>query len=206
MAAIKSSWNPNVGIHLTNLNKAQNNILNTNLPIYMNLVEQQARNVANAQSERNNARAKIDLAINELKSIPNTLDGIINQYDVGDIHNKINVIDEQIAAEKSKQAKSNELLALRKEQSEALIKKYSSNYHSSWLGLWRPLKENTHIGLNVTSVVLGILATAFLGYFVYIYFSSRAAGGGLQTSVRNAKNTLMTGLVGGFQKVKRSTN
>ena len=207
MASIRIPWDSNSAVNLTNMKNAQNRILDSNLPIYSNLVEQQARNMPGALGERNKARAKIDLAINELKSIPNTLDGVISQFDVAGIQNQINVLDSQIAEEKTKQAKSNELLALRKEQSETLIKKYSSNLHSSWLGLWRPLKENTHVGLNVASVFFGLIATILIGYLGYNYYMPPAAGGGNPVAnVRSAGNTIMTNLIGGFQKVKRVHN
>ena len=208
MATIKIPWDSNVSANLSNMNKTQNQILDANLPIYMNLVEQQARGVSGAQGDRNKARAKIDLAINELKSIPNRLDGIIGQFDVAGIQNQIDSIDTQILAEKSKQEKSSELLELRKEQSETLIKKYSSNLHSSWLGLWRPLKENTHVALNVASIVFGLVAAILIGYLGYSHYVAPASGGAgnLQASVRNSGNAFMNGLIGGFQKVKRSIN
>ena len=85
MASIRIPWDSNAGVNLSNMNKSQNAILDSNIPIYSNLVEQVARNVADAQQEFNKVRGKIDLAINDLKSIPNTLDSIISQFDVAGI-------------------------------------------------------------------------------------------------------------------------
>jgi hypothetical protein len=206
MASIRIPWDSNVGVNLSNMNKSQNRILDLNIPIYSNLVEQVARNMPDAQNEFNKVRGKIDLAINDLKSIPNTLDGIISQFDVAGVKNQIDTLDSQINEEKLKQSKSDEILSLRKEQSETLIKKYGSNLHSSWLGLWRPLKENTHVGLNVASVVFGLIAVIFIGYFGYNYFTAAPANGGATNAVRNGSNRLVANLIGGFQKVKHLYN
>jgi hypothetical protein len=189
--------------------KSHNDVINNNLPILNNLVEQEARNVSGAAQRRREARGAVDLALNSLKALPNQIDGVIRSIDIGGLENAIKTTDERITEEKSKQKKSEELLAIRKEQSETLAKKYSANLHSSWLGLWRPLKENTHVGLNVASVAFGIIAAVFIGFFAYSYFSSPASGGGagdIATNVRNAGNVFATGLIGGFRKVKRAIN
>jgi len=191
----------------TDARNGQNQIINTNLPIVSNLVEQEARNVSGAAKQRREARSAVDLAINSLKELPNRIDTILGSIDTGGIENAIKDTESRIADEKSKQSKSEELLAIRKEQSETLAKKYSANYHSSWLGLWRPLKENTHVGLNVASVAFGLIAAVFISLFAYNYFKSPAATGGaadLTTNVRNAGNVFAAGLIGGFRKVKRA--
>jgi hypothetical protein len=52
------------------------------------------------------------------------------------------------------------LKALRQEQADALEDplRSGSNYHSSWLGLSKPMKEESHTGLLVAAVFFGILA------------------------------------------------
>jgi hypothetical protein len=172
-------------------------------------VEQEARGVSGAALQRSAARSAVDSSINSLKDLPNQIDERIAKIDIGGIQNQLRVVEDRIRDEKGKQKQSNTLLEIRKEQSAALIKKYSANLHSSWLGLWRPLQENTHVGLNVASAFFGLLAAALLGYLVYTtYISPAASGGGnsIQTNVRNAGNAFVSGLIGGFRKVKHSIN
>jgi len=206
-------WNAQLAKNFKDSNTVNNATINANLPIFNNLVEQQARNFDGAASRRITARTKTDEALNLLKNIPLGLDTRISQIDIGGIQNKIKAVDEQIAAEKAKQSKSNELLEIRKEQSAALEKKYSANLHSSWLGLFRPLKDNTHVGLNVASVAFGILALISIAWLSYSYATApvnataAATAGGVLNAVRNASyeaRNMFSNLTGGFRKVKSS--
>jgi hypothetical protein len=202
-------WNNDIARNFDSASQSSNNRINSQLPIFMNNVEQQARNVTGAAAQRNAARSAVDGAINALKNVPLGIDSRIGMIDIGGIQTKINGVEQQIAAEKAKQSKSNELLELRKEQTAVLEKKYSANLHSSWLGLWRPLKDNTHVGLNVASVMFGILALLAIGYLGYMYYTSAApaaapAGGnaGIAGLINAGAKNFMQNLTGGFRKVK----
>ncbi len=186
----------------------QNSINNANfdnsLRVYTSNVEQEVRGVQGVKEQRETAKRNVDTATAALKNIPNSIDGLIGQMDISTIQNKIQVVEDQIKAEREKQGKSEELLAIRKEQSAALEAKYAANYHSSWLGLWRPLKDNTHMGLNVASVFFGLLAVVAIGFLVYSNVVAPAIGGATETgAVEGAGNNLLRSLTGGFRKGKR---
>jgi hypothetical protein len=207
-------WNANTEKNLRDAKNLQNNTINEYLPIFVNQVEQQARNVSGVARQRQNAQSAVNTSINILKSIPNDIDSRIAKIDIGGIQNKINEMDSQIAAEKAKQSKSNEILEIRKEQYAALEKKYSANLHSSWLGLWRPLQDNTHVGLNVASAMFGVLGLLTIGYLAYGFFTSGApvtatgtsagANADISSMMRNGAKNIAAALSGGFRKVKRS--
>ncbi len=58
-----------------------------------------------------------------------------------------------------------ELNAVRSEQVASLENRYSANFYSSWMGLTRPLKEESHVGLLVAAgafVLLGFLAIYYM--------------------------------------------
>jgi hypothetical protein len=188
--------------------KLSDDEINKKLPIFNNLVEQEARKVDGAATQRQEARNQVDMSTNFLKGISVSVDERISQINIGGIQNKISVVEEQIAAERGKQSKSNELLEIRKEQSAALEKKYSSNLHSSWLGLWRPLKDNTHTGLNVASFAFGLIALIAIAYLSYNYVSAPGSSGGSAASVvpaiQTAAKNMFNNLSGGFRKVKNS--
>lgn len=200
-------WNNSVKRAADQEKDRYNSIIDTNLPIYVNLVEQEARGISGAAQQRARALEALNTPYINFKQLPLQLDDRISKIDIGSIQNKINLVEEQIIAEKAKQNKSNELLELRKNQAAALENKYSANIHSSWLGLWRPLKDNTHVGLNVASVMFGILGFLTICYLGYVYYSAPAAGGGgPMPEVARAANKLMNNLMGGFRKVKRNNN
>ena len=206
----KIPWNTSISNNLSTSLNNNNATINTNLPIFVNLVENEARGASGAASQRSTARQRVDTAINNLKAVPLAIDGYISRIDIGGIQNSIKAVEQQIAAEKSKQSKSNEILELRKEQTAALEKKYSANLHSSWLGLWRPLKDETHVGLNVASVMFGILALLAIGYLGYAFISAPATtasstgGSSIPEAVREGAKNIFAGLTGGFRKVKNS--
>jgi hypothetical protein len=60
--------------------------------------------------------------------------------------------------------KERTLNQLRKEQMESLNNKDDSNYHSSWLGLFRPMKEESRIGLLVAAVGFFLLGCVGVYY------------------------------------------
>lgn len=58
-----------------------------------------------------------------------------------------------------------ELNAVRQEQVASLENRYTANFYSSWMGLTRPLKEESHVGLLVAAgafVLLGFLAIYYM--------------------------------------------
>ena len=206
----KIPWNTSISNNLASSRQNSNGAIDTNLPIFVNLVENEARGASGAAGQRSRARQQVDTAINNLKSVPLAIDGYISRIDIGGIQNSIKAVEQQIAAEKSKQSKSNEILELRKEQSVVLEKKYSANLHSSWLGLWRPLKDESHVGLNVASAMFGLLALLAIGYLGYAYFSAPATAGAnsggsiIPEAVATGAKNIFAGLTGGFRKVKSS--
>lgn len=174
--------------------------INTNLPIYVNQVEADVRGVGGVSARRRTARNAVDMAINAMQAQNTDIGNRVGNFDIGGIQNRIRVVEDQISAEREKQKKSSEILAIRKEQSETLEKKYSANLHSSWLGLWRPLKDSTQVGLNVASVMFGLLALLTIGFMAYNRFVTPAiAGGAVQESTQS---NLLRGLMGGFRKAR----
>jgi hypothetical protein len=194
-------WTTELAKQYESLNSVNNANFDNSLRVYTSNVEQEVRGVNGVKAQRETAKRNVDTATAALKNIPNAIDGLIAQMDISTIQNKIQVVEEQIKAEREKQNKSQEILAIRKEQSAVLEQKYSANNHSSWLGLWRPLKDNTHVGLNVASVVFGLLALLTIGYMIYGRVVAPAVGGA--ESVAAASNNLFTTLTGGFRKGKR---
>ena len=60
-----------------------------------------------------------------------------------------------------------ELVELRKEQAEELKTKYGANFHSSYLGLWRPLHPETHAVIYTISIVLVLVSVVGLAYVLF---------------------------------------
>jgi hypothetical protein len=74
--------------------------------------------------------------------------------------------------------KQAELEKIRQEQVASLANREAANYHTSWLGLQRPMKEGSRLGLLVAAGFFALLAIVGL---VYIY-RLRAEGPGFGSS------------------------
>jgi hypothetical protein len=179
--------------------------VNTNLPNYVNLTESEIRGMDGVAARRRVARSAVDNGLNALNALNANIGGRVNNFDIGGIQNRIRVVEDQLKSERGKQKKSSEILAIRREQSESLEKKYNANLHSSWLGLWRPLKDSTHVGLNVASTMFGLLALLTIGVMVYARIVAPAAataGGASASSSSSSSSNLLRGLMGGFRKAR----
>jgi hypothetical protein len=62
--------------------------------------------------------------------------------------------------------KSRELNRIRKEQAESLHTKFVGNLHSSWLGLWTPLSDETRVAIVVITIALFCCIFAVLGFLI----------------------------------------
>jgi hypothetical protein len=79
---------------------------------------------------------------------------------------------------KGERSKARELTHLRKEQASALETKYASNLHTSWLGLWRPLSDQSQVGLMIFAILFGAVAIGLFGYLAYTLYGGKLVGGG----------------------------
>lgn len=158
------------------LNVARNNF-RVNAPISKTLVEQVVKGIGGAAARRDRSRTITSQAIGSVNNMNATMGRMITQIDINGIKNKIRIVEDALKEERKTVKSSKVLLGIRKEQAAALEKKYSSNLHSSYLGLWRPLKDDSHTGLNVASVMMGLVTSAMVCYLVYQYWFVMAGGG-----------------------------
>ena len=189
----KIPWTPQLKQQYKDTSETARRNYERNRPLSKQLVEQIVRNVGGAAGRRDASRNVVAQSINTMNHMNMNMGRMINQTDIDGIQNKIRITEEALKEERGKAKSAKVLTEIRKEQAETLAKKYSSNLHSSYLGLWRPLKDDTHIGLNVASVMLGLISSAIVAYLVYQYWVVLPAAGG-----NIAKNA-----VAGFSKLSK---
>jgi hypothetical protein len=78
---------------------------------------------------------------------------------------EVTMLEAQVSTNKVSVTEAETLAALRKEQAAELQRKGEGNFHSSWLGLWRPLSDQARTGLVIAAVFFGLLAV--LGLVMY---------------------------------------
>lgn len=116
--------------------------------------------VAAAKSSIENGIAQLQTRSNELKS---TLQAMLQENEQA--ATKIQMLESQVSSVKTEVSEAEKLAELRKEQVAELNSKQNGNYHSSWLGLWRPLRDESRFGLLLSSIVFGLISILLLGYY-----------------------------------------
>ena len=80
------------------------------------------------------------------------------------------------------------LVDIRKEQVAALQKKHLGNLHSSWMGLFRPMKSESRLGIAIISITMLILSILMIG-FLYKHYNVSVLG-----NLMNFKDKLLNQL------------
>lgn len=119
---------------------------------------QDAQNdVARMKSTIENGISTIQTRVNELDSIHQAMSAENAQ-----VAEQVNMLETQVETTRNAVKEVETLAALRKEQAEELRRKNEGNYHSSWMGLWRPLSDQSRVALLIAAIFFGLIAVAIL--------------------------------------------
>ena len=149
------------------MNNAQS-IVNTSLNLITNQSERAALKLDGAQEQINQAKERVDVKINEINNATNTINSIYETMVRGmkQVQTKIKNKLEETNVNKIKRDEIKSINDVRSAQIKELKEKHSGNYHSSWLGLWRPLTSESQTGLFIASIVLGVIAILSIIYLM----------------------------------------
>jgi hypothetical protein len=171
-------WTPQIKAQATTQVENAKRAVESNLNTGTSLVESVVRGVGGAQQQLNKSRAAVQQGLASVQATAADTSKRVKQIVIDPIQQQIATAKQQIAQEKEKQAKSDSVYKLRKEQTAALNSKYAANLHTSWLGLWRPLQDQTRAILATAAVVFGLLTVVIVAYFSYGAIVARLSGGG----------------------------
>jgi hypothetical protein len=153
-------WNSQIANDInTQMATAKNNFQNSTRVIN-DQTEQYALQIPAARTQIEQAKSVIQTSTQKMRELSDRVTGITNS-----VFDRMSNLPELVRSKKQTQADAKEKLVndetvahVRDEQVDELRNRNSSNYHSSWLGIWRPLKEDSRVGLFVASIVLGSIA------------------------------------------------
>lgn len=171
-------WTPQLKAQATIQVENAKRTVETNLNTGTSLIESVVRGVSGAQQQLDASRTSVQRGLTSLQSTVNDTTGRVKKIVIDPIQKQIDAVKKQIAQEKESQSKSDSIFKLRKEQTAALNNKYAANLHTSWLGLWRPLQDQTRAILATSAVVFGLLTVIIIAYFSYGAIMTRLSGGG----------------------------
>lgn len=128
--------------------------------------------IAQAKSNIESGNSLLQTRLSELKS---KLQAMLQSNEQSAA--RIKMLETQVQTNQSVVKEAETLAKLRKEQADELMKKGEGNYHSSWMGLWRPLSEQSQFGLFVASIFFGIVSLV-TGFFVVKQFLTPGSAAG----------------------------
>lgn len=119
-------------------------------------------------AKTSNAKVALDAEMDRAERIVNDIQAVVDaqkqklqrrNYTIAQKEDNVNMLSQKVQ-------EGTVLSNIRREQVEALRKKYASNLHSSWLGLWRPLDETSRFGIFVAAIAFGCIAALSIVYLV----------------------------------------
>lgn len=134
--------------------------IDDNLPVILNSTEGAVMGLPGYQNAIDRAKSTVQGGIDVVQRGANEVKELnrmaAEQIEV--LRRKIDHSKEAVARLKVEDKESSQIISLRKEQAAELKTKYASGLHTSWLGLWKPMHEESYTGLIVASVVFGLIA------------------------------------------------
>jgi hypothetical protein len=141
-----------------------------------------------------NAQQDVDKAKQTVESLHERMRRTINsvQSAIDSMSSKTAGIRATIESKRNKVAdldksvsEAQTLADIRKEQAEALKQKYDATYHSSWLGLWRPLSDSSRVGVLISSIAFGLIAVCSILFYFWENIVKYFPGQPSQTETTN---------------------
>ena len=127
-----------------------------------------ARNVPGASQNDSARKNRVNQLIDEMQNYVSQLNQTVNaiEREHMSIAQFVKSAKNEVDTMRHDMDEKRELADLRKEQASDVKHKYAADYHSSVLGLWRPLHPNTRGVLYTTSTALMLIAVAAVGYLI----------------------------------------
>ena len=167
------SWNSTAETRYVAEIEKEKKIVNDNLPIILDRTPAAVLNLQGAEQQITTSKSAVQASIDTIKrktaEVKNVVDSMISN--TATLRTSIEA-KREVTQDLKKKVEGGEVLsAIRKEQAEALSNKGLGNLHSSWVGLWRPLAEESRTGLLVASIAFGLIAIVSI---VYLYWEKVA--------------------------------
>ena len=139
-----------------------------NFSVVMDRTPAAVLDLPGAQHQVNRSKQLIEQAVQSVKQRTQDVSNEIDKISASkaQIRNDLNIKKGETHVVKQQVKEARELNKLRQEQAAELQRKYGSNLHTSYLGLWRPLAEQSHMGLIVAAAMFALIAIASIVFIV----------------------------------------
>lgn len=141
---------------------------NDNFSVVVDRTPAAVLNLPGAAEQVNRSKQFIEQAVQTVKQRTNDVAQAIGTLvaSKAQIRNDLNSKKDETHIVKQQVNEAKELNKLRQEQAVELQRKYGSNLHTSYMGLWRPLAEQSHMGLIIAAVMFALIAIVSIVFIV----------------------------------------
>jgi hypothetical protein len=116
------------------------------------------------------AKAKIDMdtTIEGISRKTQELQGIVARIneETASIKSSIDTSRTTVKTTQGVVEKAKQVHTIREEQNMSLNKKREGNYHSSWMGLWRPMGSESRLAIFLLSIAFFLLSLVGIAYII----------------------------------------
>jgi hypothetical protein len=174
-----------------------------NLPIILDRTPAAVLNLAGAAQQINASKTVIQSSLDEIRRKTADVSKVIENIteSTSSTRNAINIQRQEVTELKKVITQGETLDAIRKEQAAALHAKEEGSRHSSWMGLWRPLAEESRTGLFVAAIAFACIAIVSVVYLfwgrIIQLFPAFSRGSSPTVKVAEARNAAAA-YFGGF--------
>ena len=185
LMAAAASWDTSSDQQYRNELSRITSQFNTNKTTLLNRAPAVVLGIQDAQNAVSSAKSEIESGMSILQTRDNELKSklqsmlIDNEQSVS----RIKMLETQVTTNNERVKEAEILNNLRKEQADELRRKGEGSFHSSWMGLWRPLSEQSRLGLIIATVFFGLISLFLITLFakqlfpaVVAYFASWGIG------------------------------
>lgn len=181
------AWNSSIAKNYETMRNEQKRVIESSCKTIIDRTPAAAINIKESVQQVYDAKNTIAITLNILKAKTDELKFIVDKLDQENkrTKNEINRTKQELKEMKTTYREKRIVDDLRKEQADSLNQKTIGNLHSSIMGLWRPLREESRIGLLITSIGFFLITVAIVvyaivrGMFGTVQIQSTSFGSGL---------------------------
>jgi hypothetical protein len=162
---VEMSWSEEIKQQFLNeRQKAVDSFARNKMQVQSNIEAAYMFDSAPAVTAITTGKGAITTAIDGVSSKIVELNGVVSKLNekLAEDKTELDETKETVKTAEEELEKERVLNEIRKEQAESLTKKGAGNYHSTWMGLYRPLKEESRTGLAVAAVAFFLIFVSVL--------------------------------------------
>lgn len=172
---IPNRWSQELYTETMNFIKKQKDDFNNQATVLETQAPRAAMELQGAQSQIDSAKRNIQGTINSIGRKTDEVKSIVNRMSKtqSEATKDLEILRRDVVRIEKEVQDQRVLSSIRKEQAESLMQKRVGNLRSSWMGLFRPMKDTSRFGILVLTITLLVI---FVIMGVYAYMQGYFAG------------------------------